>query len=57
MAGREGIEPPSSVLETIILPLYYRPMVLTGGSDPPFRAYQARVLASIRREEIGPPPR
>lgn len=28
-AGREGIEPSSKVLETLILPLNYRPLLIT----------------------------
>ena len=34
MAGAAGIEPASAVLETVILPLYYAPMVTRTGFEP-----------------------
>lgn len=51
MAGVEGIEPPSKVLETPILPLNYTPLVLPGRIELPSEVPQTPILSVELRKQ------
>ncbi len=53
LAGVEGIEPPSKVLETSILPLNYTPCVLPGRIELPSEVPQTPIL-SVKLQELIP---
>ena len=42
MAGVEGIEPPSTVLETVVLPMYYTPIYKKSGDQYGIRTRECR---------------
>ncbi len=53
MAGVEGIEPPSKVLETSILPLNYTPnVVLPGRIELPSEVPQTSILSVKLQEQL-----
>ena len=50
MAGATGIEPVSAVLETVILPLYYAPMVTCTGFEPVNAAVKGRCVKPLHQQ-------
>ncbi len=49
MAGVERIELPSAVLETVILPLYYTPVVTRTGFEPVNDAVKGRCVKPLHQ--------